>query len=582
MRVRIEFDSRRGRVAFRCGVALAAAALAVCVPLYASQVGTLITFSPGQTISASAFNSNFTALKVAINDTDNKCGNLTTLTTTAKGDLVSAVNEVNGKIPTGALTSVTTDFLTLNGNGTAATPLAVNFAVGETTYDARYLQLSGGTLTGAINGTGAGFTGSVQAPLANFTSVVGQVADFAATNQSQALTVQGANGAAPAGGGNFAIFSVGGNGASNPAGSSGAGASGGSFDGGTGGDTGSGGMGGTGGQGVTAVGGNGGKGDGATNQGGTGGAGLTATGGTGGTATTNATVGFGGLGAALNGGNGGDAVGTVNAGSGGSGGVATGGTGGASNGNMAGVGGAGFLATGGMGGPVVGGGIGGQGGDGIIATAGPGVGGSPSGFAGTFQGNVRIISAGNLSVDGNTILGMPSATTTVTINGTVNKFSSTFKIDHPLDPQNKLLYHSVVESPDMKNVYDGVVVLDAKGEATVELPSYFEALNKDFRYQLTCVGGAAVVYIADKIHENRFKIAGGREGLEVSWQVTGIRQDAYANAHRIQVEVEKSATERGKLLYPVELGRPESSRIDPAKPTRSEVERPAPTPSKHD
>ena len=110
----------------------------------------------------------------------------------------------------------------------------------------------------------------------------------------------------------------------------------------------------------------------------------------------------------------------------------------------------------------------------------------------------------------------------------------------------------------MKNIYDGVVVLDGAGEATVELPSYFEALNKDFRYQLTCVGGFAQVYVADEVAGNRFRIAGGKPGLKVSWQVTGIRKDPYAEKNRVQVEVEKTGDERGKYLYPAAYGAPES------------------------
>jgi hypothetical protein len=73
----------------------------------------------------------------------------------------------------------------------------------------------------------------------------------------------------------------------------------------------------------------------------------------------------------------------------------------------------------------------------------------------------------------------------VAILGPLQKPAGSFKIDHPLDPANKYLSHSFVESPDMKNVYDGVVVLDDKGEAEIELPDWFGALNKDFRYQLT-------------------------------------------------------------------------------------------------
>ena len=122
----------------------------------------------------------------------------------------------------------------------------------------------------------------------------------------------------------------------------------------------------------------------------------------------------------------------------------------------------------------------------------------------------------------------------LTVSGAKN-----FRIDHPLDPENKYLYHASVESPEMKNMYDGVVTLDGNGEAVVQLPSWFEALNKDFRYQLACIGGFAPVYVADKVHDNQFRIAGGTPNLEVSWQVTGIRHDAYAIAHPSPVEEDK-------------------------------------------
>jgi hypothetical protein len=145
----------------------------------------------------------------------------------------------------------------------------------------------------------------------------------------------------------------------------------------------------------------------------------------------------------------------------------------------------------------------------------------------------------------------------VTITGTLSKGGGSFKIDHPLDPENKYLSHSFVESPDMKNVYDGNVVLDAKGEATVTLPDWFEALNKDFRYQLTALGAPGPnLYVADEIADHQFRIAGGTPGGKVSWMVTGIRQDAWANQNRIPVEQEKPADERGRYLYPVAFGLP--------------------------
>ncbi len=144
----------------------------------------------------------------------------------------------------------------------------------------------------------------------------------------------------------------------------------------------------------------------------------------------------------------------------------------------------------------------------------------------------------------------------MSVLGALSKSSGTFKIDHPLDPENKYLYHSFVESPDMMNIYNGIAIADVHGEAVVVMPDWFEALNMEFRYQLTCVGGYAPVYIAEKLQDNKFKIAGATKGLEISWQVTGIRHDAYAEKNRIQVEVEKSETEKGTYLHPEVFGKP--------------------------
>ena len=150
----------------------------------------------------------------------------------------------------------------------------------------------------------------------------------------------------------------------------------------------------------------------------------------------------------------------------------------------------------------------------------------------------------------------------VSVTGNLVKGGGGFVIDHPLDPENKYLYHSYVESPDMMNVYNGTVKLDRKGEAVVKLPAYFEALNKDFRYQLTAIGAPAPnLHIARKISDNDFIIAGGKPGMEVSWQVTGIRNDAYAKAHRIVSEVNKERQNQGKYLHPKELGEPEKLAI---------------------
>jgi len=136
------------------------------------------------------------------------------------------------------------------------------------------------------------------------------------------------------------------------------------------------------------------------------------------------------------------------------------------------------------------------------------------------------------------------------VTGSFSKGGGSFKIDHPTDPDNKYLYHSFVESPDMMNVYNGNVLLDGNGEAQVTMEDWFEALNKEYRYQLTPIGGAAQLFIAEEINGGSFKIAGGKPNMKVSWQVTGIRHDPWADANRIPVEVDKEAFNKGKYLHP--------------------------------
>ncbi len=146
------------------------------------------------------------------------------------------------------------------------------------------------------------------------------------------------------------------------------------------------------------------------------------------------------------------------------------------------------------------------------------------------------------------------------VNGTLSKLSGTFKIDHPQDPANKFLVHSFVESPEMKNVYDGVATLGSDGSATVTLPSYFESLNSDFRYQLTPIGAPANLYVRREVVGGSFEIAGGLAGLRVSWQLTGVRKDAWAKANPIVVEQPKQGNERGRYLVP-ELISPTAARL---------------------
>jgi hypothetical protein len=149
------------------------------------------------------------------------------------------------------------------------------------------------------------------------------------------------------------------------------------------------------------------------------------------------------------------------------------------------------------------------------------------------------------------------------VTGTLSKGGGSFRIDHPLDPANRILQHSFVESPDMKNIYDGVVTADAAGTATVGLPSWFDALNRDVRYGLTALGSAMPdLHVSELLHDNEFAIAGARPGGQVSWQVTGIRRDAWAEANRIVVELDKTGSARGRYLHPREHGQPPSRGVD--------------------
>jgi hypothetical protein len=252
--------------------------------------------------------------------------------------------------------------------------------------------------------------------------------------------------------------------------------------------------------------------------------------------------------------------------------------GGGVSGAAEGVGGYGVFATGGAGGPAQLGGVaiyayggwGDRGADGIDVWEGDaisscytncyaGAGGTFTGGSGPTSGDGIAAFAGGNGASGIYAQGSGGATGgqnagefsgDVVVYGNLSKAGGFFKIDHPLDPANKYLYHSFVESPDMMNVYNGNVTTDGSGRAIVTLPDWFQALNSDFRYQLTTIGQPAHAWVASKVNQNAFAIRTDKPNVEVSWQVTGIRQDAWANAHRIPVEVEKDKADQGRYLHP--------------------------------
>jgi len=210
------------------------------------------------------------------------------------------------------------------------------------------------------------------------------------------------------------------------------------------------------------------------------------------------------------------------------------------------------------------GGNGSGGGPGIVVTGGTGIQGGGAG--GVFIGGdslgdgIDVSKAPGCSGEG-CIAG--NFMGDVVVRGTLTATTKHFRIDHPLDPANKYLVHASVESSEMKNIYDGMVTLDKAGEAVVQLPNWFDAMNGNVRYQLTAVGAPGPgLYIAQKVSGNRFKIAGGTAGGEVSWQITGVRQDAYAKANPLVPEQEKGVDERGYYLNPELYGAPEEKSVE--------------------
>jgi hypothetical protein len=195
------------------------------------------------------------------------------------------------------------------------------------------------------------------------------------------------------------------------------------------------------------------------------------------------------------------------------------------------LGGAGVIASGGMSQT-------GNGGDGVVASPGTINGGGNAGRAGVFNGDVQVNGDFN-------------------VTGTKN-----FKIDHPLDPENKYLYHAAIESSEVLNIYSGNVTTNESGDATVPLPDWFEAVNRDFRYQLTVVGRFAQAIVARKIKDNRFIIKTSEPNVEVSWQVSGVRSDAALRKRVFKVEEEKPERERGYYLTPEAYGQPEERSVE--------------------
>jgi hypothetical protein len=145
--------------------------------------------------------------------------------------------------------------------------------------------------------------------------------------------------------------------------------------------------------------------------------------------------------------------------------------------------------------------------------------------------------------------------------------TKSFRIDHPFNPENEYLLHYSTEMPEPQNAYNGSVTTDSNGEAWVQLPDYFGAINKDFEYQLTVVDDTdsdqfVMAKVAREIRENKFKIRTSQPRVRVSWEVKAKRNDLYVRKYGAPVEVQKNEFERGKYQHPELYGKPKEMALN--------------------
>jgi len=142
----------------------------------------------------------------------------------------------------------------------------------------------------------------------------------------------------------------------------------------------------------------------------------------------------------------------------------------------------------------------------------------------------------------------------VHVAGTLSKTSGSFLIDHPLDPENKVLRHSFAESPEMLNIYKGNA-RTAGGKKTVQMPDWFVALNggnaDNYSFSVTPLNGFCGQYYVDNSEvasKGRFTVVTERD-CEFSWVVYAVRHDAFALKNPVVVEQSKQDAGLGSNCY---------------------------------
>jgi len=195
-----------------------------------------------------------------------------------------------------------------------------------------------------------------------------------------------------------------------------------------------------------------------------------------------------------------------------------------------------------------------------------GIRGLASGTSGTVYGVWgQIASSGTNSagVRGDTLTGASYGSTwavwgqgSIRATGNIVGGAKLFQTDHPLDPENKYLQHICPESNEPLNIYAGIVMTDRYGKATVTLPEYVGVINKDFRYQFTCMNVFAQAIVSKEFVNNSFEVQTNQPNVKVSWVLYGVRNDNYMKTYPFQAEKNKEPENKGLYLHPQAFGQP--------------------------